>query len=173
MSSVEHSVKHSTEMVCEETAPQIFEMFQMLVSRWTGVRRVILSGLLAALIATTLAACSNGPPSEIPTPTPADTPTPTATTTPTPTPADTPTPPATVTPTSKTPDFHNRRPRRPRRCLRRSHRRLRLHRCLRRPPRPLRRLYPPIRLRRLPLQPQHQSPDLTLDTLKPSAICWS
>ena len=63
------------------------------------VRRAILSGLFAAVIATTLAACSDGPPSETSMPVLADTPTPTATPTPTPAPTDTPTPTATPTPT--------------------------------------------------------------------------
>ena len=96
------SVKHSIETVREETAPRLIEMFPMLDSLWTGVRRAILAGLLAALIATTLAACSDGPPSETPTPSATVTPTPapTDTLTPTSTPTQTPISTATSAPTS-------------------------------------------------------------------------
>ena len=59
------------------------EEFPMLDSLLTGVRRAILSVLLAALIASTLAACNDGPPASTNTPAPTDTPTPSAIPTPT------------------------------------------------------------------------------------------
>ena len=78
--------------------------FLVLRGLQTGVHRAMLIGLLAALVATSLAACGDGPQSERsaqPTQAPATIPTgtPTPTLTPTPVPTDTPTPVPTATPT--------------------------------------------------------------------------
>ncbi len=68
--------QHSTKTACEKTAPRLIEMFPIPNSLWTWVRDALLGGLLAVLIATTLAACSDGPPSEMATPAPIDAPPP-------------------------------------------------------------------------------------------------
>ena len=91
----------------------LFLTFQVLFGLRTAVHRAMLIGLLAVLVATSLAACGDGPSSErsaqptqtsatiptgTPTPVPTDTPTPVPT--PTSVPTDTPTPVPTLTPTS-------------------------------------------------------------------------